>query len=507
MASRADTTPSNNLPTPIRVLGPPIKGVLAWITGSRRWRRMIVNLAVMLGVATASVLAGIVFTPAQPVDTLGQHFTIRAAAPDWSFSGPGEITVNTGKPQTFYLLPTEYYGPLRVHLTVDAPFQGSDLLNKAAIDRKLPEEVSNDFTRAFKAWLWRFVLVTLGAAVTLGLSIAFIFMLFDGQRRPALMLVVRSTAATVANVVLVSVLFVVGSSSIANAKSLDGLVGHSTLHLSPKPEGPKLTGYDAVSIGDSRASTQGGKELPNASKEDKDCARSGDSLAAQIGRLKGWRVLNLACSSATINEGLMGPQSRGGQQLATQIGRVKQMTNLRAVFVTIGPNDLWWSRAIGLCYMAPVCNDNLTTPQYEALLEKFKWSYHDLLVELQNLRNGPDGTRPQVVINGSYDVIRNGDKCEAIKGLAQDKIAMLNSRNSDLNQALQTGAGLFGFIFVKPELKTLCADLSDAPGPEIRKPDEHDAFHPTGFGVAVMATADVLAMAGTSTNFAMNPPK
>jgi lysophospholipase L1-like esterase len=470
---------------------------------------MAINLAVMLAVAFAAVLSGIVLTPAQPVDTLGQHFTVKAAAPSWSFTGQGEITVNTGKPQTFYLLPTEYYGPLRVHLTVDAPFQGSELLSKAAVDHHLPPEVGADFTNAFAKWLGSFALVTLGAGLAFGTSIAFLALMLDGKRRQAVMLMVRSMVLTTASLVLVSVLFVVGSSSIASAPSLDALVGHDSLHLSPKPEGPELTGYDAVSIGDSRAATQGGKELPNANKEDKDCARSGDSLASQIGRLKNWRVLNLACSAATISEGLMGPQSRGGQLLATQVGRVKQMSNVRAVFVTIGPNDLWWSRAIGLCYVLAVCNDNLTTPQYEALLEKLKWDYHDLLVELQNLRNGPDGTRPIIVINGSYDVVKNGDTCSNAKGMAQEKIAMLNSRNADLNQALQAGADLFGFVFVKPELKTVCADLSDVPGPEIRMPDEHDALHPTGLGVTVIATGDVLALAtvGSPTNFAASPPK
>jgi lysophospholipase L1-like esterase len=507
MAVGADATPSNNLLQLIRAPSAWPRAVLGWITGANRWRRIVVNLMLMVATAVASVLIGIVFTPEQPVDTLGQHFTIRAAAPSFSLTGRGEITVNTGRPQTFYLLPTEYYGPLRVHLSVDAPFQGSDLLNKAAVDHRLPPEVGDDFTRAFTAWLWRFVAVTLGAGVVIGGAIAFVILMIDNRRRPAVMLLVRFAAVSALNVGLVSALFVAGSSTIANATSLDGLVGHSTLHLSPKPEGPKVTGYDAVSIGDSRAATQGGKEIKDATKEDKDCQRSSDSLAAQIGHLKGWRVLNLACSSATINEGLMGQQSRGGRLLSPQISRVKQMTNLRAVFVTIGPNDLWWSRAIGLCYLSEVCNDNLTTPQYEALLEKFKWNYHDLLVELQGLRNGPDGSRPQIVINGSYDVVENGDTCAAIKGLAQEKIAMLNARNGDLNQALQTGAGLFGFVYVRPELKTLCADLSDVPGPEIRSPDEHDAFHPTALGVWVMATDDVLAMAGVSDSSAANPPK
>ncbi len=500
MASVADTRPLKNLSATrlTEVLGKSAKKVLGWIAGSQRWRWIATHLVLLLGVGMLSVLSGIIFTPAQSVDTLGQHFTVKAAAPSFSPSGHGEITVNTRQPQTFYLLPTQYYGPLRVHLTVDAPFQGSDLLNNAAVNHKLPPEVANDFKQGFVSWLGVFALVTLGSGTTLGASIAFVMLLVHGKRRQASMFVVRTFVADLVVLGITSTMFVVGSTSIAQATSLDGLVGHSTLHLSPKPAGPKLSGYDAVSIGDSRAATQGGKTPKNPSKEDKDCSRSSDSLAAQIGRLKGWRVLNLACSAATINEGLMGEQSRGGQMLVPQISRVKQMTNLKAVFVTIGPNDLWWSRAIGLCYMADVCNDNLTTPDYQALLEKFKWSYHDLLVELQNLTNGPADSQPTIVINGSYDVVKADATCSATKGLTKDKIDMLNSRNVDLNQALQKGASLFGFSFVKPDLKTLCADLSDVAGPEIRSPDEHDAFHPTDLGVSVIATDDVLALTGAT---------
>jgi len=504
MPSVTDASPSDKLQgrSSIRAPGHLVRGVLSWLTGARRLRWVAATFMLLLTISTLAVLSGIAFTPTQSVDTLGQHFTIRAASPSMSWSGHGEITVNTGHPQTFYLLPTEYYGPLRVHLSVDAPFQGSDLLNKAAIDHKLPPEVANDFEHGFKSWLFSFAMVMLGTGLALGACAAFVILLVTNRKRQAVMLWVRSAITSLLTLALVAGLFIAGSASIAEANSLDSLVGHAALHLSPMPEGPKLTGYDAVSIGDSRAATQGGKTIANATKEDKDCQRSSDSLGAQIGRLQGWRVLNLACSAATINEGLMGEQSRGGRMLAPQISRVKQMTNLRVVYVTIGPNDLWWSRAIGLCYLAPVCDDNLTTPDYQALLEKFKWDYHDLLVELQDLTNGPDGAHPQVVINGSYTLVNNGESCAATTGLSANKIAMLNARNTDLNQALQTGAGLFGFVYVQPKLLTLCDKLDTAPGPDIRGPKDHDAFHPTSQGVAHMALDDVLALAGIPDNMA-----
>ncbi len=483
----------------VRSLLRPVRSTLGWITGTRRWRWIAVVLALFLGISTTSIMLSAVVTPSQSINTLGQHFTVNAVTPDWSLSGHGEITVDTGTPQTFYLLPTQYYGPVRAHLTVNAPFQGSDLLNRAAVEHKLPPDVSAQFVAGFRTWLINFAFIALAISLFLSIGVSFVFLNFKSdRRRQAGLLVLRTLVATILSLAIAATLFVVGSSSISQATSLDDLVGHSTLHLSPVPMGPKLKGYDAVSIGDSRAATQGGKDLKNPTKDDSDCRRSSDSLAAQIGRVEGWRVLNLACSSATIDEGLMGPQSRSGRSLIPQISAVKQMTGIKAVFVTIGPNDLWWSRAIGLCYLADVCNDNLTTPDYQALLEKFKWSYHDLLVELQGLTNGPDGSHPMIVINGSYDVIKQGATCAATKGLTPEKIDMLNQRNADLNKVLQEGAGLFGFRFVKPELKTLCDDLSDSPGADIRPPTDKDAFHPTGDGVMVMAVADALTLAGAS---------
>lgn len=490
----------HNLPKPLRTVGHIIRRTLSWITGAKRWRWIIASLGLFMGISAASVLIGVVVTPSQSVDALGQHFTINAVSPSLSFTGHGEITVNTGHPETFYLLPSRYYGPVRVHLTVDAPFQGSDLLNKAAIDHKLSSEVGKQFESGFATWLEIFAVVTFTAGLLLSVFAAFLVSLVRNNRRQAIWLAIRSSMAVLVNLALVATLFAAGSSSIARAASLDDLVGHSALHFSPKPMGPKLEGYDAVSIGDSRAATQGGKAIKNPTREDADCRRSSDSLAAQIGRLNDWRVLNLACSAATITNGLTGEQSRGGTYLIPQVSAVKQMTNIKAVFVTIGPNDLWWSRAIGLCYMADVCNDNLTTPDYRALLEQFKWNYHDLLGELQALQNGPGGRRPIVIINGSYDVFGTDTTCAALKGLTSDKINMLNQRNADLNQALQEGAGLFGFVFVKPRLKTLCEDLSDSPGPEIRGPSDPNAFHPTDDGVAVIASDDVVALANVQSS-------
>src|SRR5690242_19648213 len=86
----------------------PVGAVLGWITGTRRWRWIAAVLALFVGIATTSVMFAAAVTPSKGIDALGQHFTVDAVTPDWSLSGHGEITVNTGTPQTFNLLPTWY---------------------------------------------------------------------------------------------------------------------------------------------------------------------------------------------------------------------------------------------------------------------------------------------------------------------------------------------------------------------------------------------------------------
>ena len=103
---------------------------------------------------------------------------------------------------------------------------------------------------------------------------------------------------------------------LQRVRSLADLVG--TYHLSPSPVGPPVRGYAGAVIGDSRASRVGGPPVAKPTDDDIACARSADSLADEIGALRGERVLNLACSGASIARGLRGPQPQGGRVMAPQ---------------------------------------------------------------------------------------------------------------------------------------------------------------------------------------------
>ena len=271
--------------------------------------------------------------------------------------------------------------------------------------------------------------------------------------------------------------------------SLSQLVG--SYHLTPKPVGPPITGYDGAVIGDSRAARVGGPALPDGTPDDVACGRSTDSLAAEIGHLLPARVLNLACPSATVTSGLRGPQDQGGRSVPAQVGVLKQVQDLRFVVVVIGPNDVGWTDFIRYCYGVPDCSDQLTQGEFDYRLAAFDRVYGDLLIDLNDLPG-----HPQVIVMTSYGVFPPDADCPdtqaaGFPGLDQTKIELLTDRNEQLNDVLAAGAEKYGFAVARPELGLLCESGLDGLGPDLQGMADPFPFHPTGIGSLRMASSVV----------------
>ncbi|WP_226353238.1 hypothetical protein [Pseudonocardia sp. ICBG601] len=141
--------------------------------------------------------------------------------------------------------------------------------------------------------------------------------------------------------------------------------------------------------------------------EDRACGRSTDSLAAELARLRGEDVLNLACAGAGVAAGLRGPQLREGVTVDPQVGRLKQVRNLQWVVVAVGPNDLAWSDFLLYCYGLATCDDRLSDGEFESRLAGFARDVGALFTDLDTLpgargwwspcpttRSRPGSTRP-----------------------------------------------------------------------------------------------------------------
>jgi lysophospholipase L1-like esterase len=434
--------------------------------------------------------------------------SVGARAPSLSLSGPAQL-VQIGNTK-LDIAPLRVYGPLRPRLTL-GPVQRNPAA-AAAIDPSTGSQVRaaavSTVGKGFLRWyLW----ATLGLlAFTLAATaVAAYIRILATLRRQSRELHRQLTVADIWQrsagqirrmtfiAVAVSMLGWASAGGLAytgavhgleNVSSLSDLVG--TYHLSPSPVGPKITGYTGAVIGDSRAARVGGAPVPDPTDDDTACGRSADSLAAEVGSLKGTRVLNLACSGASIANGLRGPQVQSGRTLPSQVGLLKQAEGLTFVTVVIGPNDLYWADFLQYCYGVDNCQDNLTQGEFDYRLASFDRDYGELLQDLNDLAD-----HPQIIILTSYDVFKPNADCSDAKGPAGAKglnptnITLLSSRNAALNQVLVAGAQKYKFSIARPILAPLCEPNQDKLGADIQGLDGTNPFHPTGIGMIRMAAA------------------
>jgi hypothetical protein len=484
----------------------------AWLRRSatlnevRSWPTLVlVLLCLLVGVPTTILL-----TPAQTLTVAGQTLFVSARPATLSISGPAQL-VQIGNTK-LDITPLQVYGPLRPRLTL-GPVQ-RNAAAAAVLDPSTRGSLGADATRSigvgYARWyIWAsvglvaFVLVATAVvayarvALTLRretreqrhqMTVAEIWQRSARQMRG---MAVVAVAITLVVWLTAGVLAYSGAvRGLQNVRSLADLVGAS--YLAPAAVGPPIRGFVGAVIGDSRAARVGGPPLAKPTADDAACGRSSDSLAAEIGELRGERVLNLACSGASIGNGLRGPQAVGGRLEPPQVGVLKQVQGLKYVVVVIGPNDLYWSDFLRYCYGVRNCSDKLTEGEFSYRLAQFDRDYGNLLEDLNDL---PD--RPQIVVVTSYDVFNSGADCKDTKGpvgtpgLSAANVNLLTNRNAALNGVLTGGAEKYKFDAARPRLTPLCELSDDALGPDIQGRADSFPFHPTGIGEIRMASAVV----------------
>jgi GDSL-like Lipase/Acylhydrolase family len=272
-------------------------------------------------------------------------------------------------------------------------------------------------------------------------------------------------------------------SVLRSVKTLDDLVGADPLQAVPGSVARPLPGVQAVVIGDSTAAAVGNPAAANASALDRACGRSSQSYAADLAAVNNWTVLNLACSGATIQNGLLGVQLLGSGQVApAQLDEAQLATHAKVIIVSVGADDVEWSIMTRLCAASAVCNDKVSTAYFNQLLNSFTRSYYQLLGDLAALPGGP-----AVLVNEYYSPFGPNIGCLARYGLTPAKEKVLLARLGQLNTVLAEGAQTFGFGVADPPFTghELCTADPYVQGPQDRAP-----LHPTAAGELLIALAD-----------------
>ena len=199
--------------------------------------------------------------------------------------------------------------------------------------------------------------------------------------------------------------------------------------------------------------------------------------------MNNWNVLNLACSSATIQNGLLGVQVLGDGQVAPpQLAEAERATHAKVIIVSVGADDVEWSIMTRLCVASAVCNDKVSTAYFNQLLSAFTRSYYQLLGDLAGLPGSP-----AVLVNEYYSPFGPNIGCLARYGLTAAKEKVLLARLGQLNTVLAEGAQTFGFGVADPPFTGHELCTAD---PYVQGPGDPAPLHPTATGELAIALAD-----------------
>jgi lysophospholipase L1-like esterase len=439
-------------------------------------------LGVLLLAAAAAIAVAVKVTPLQTVTVAGQVIKVGATAPTLSVSGPGEIDLFGQNLPTNLRFP----GPVRPRVQLAQITINSELTNfvrgarPAGAAQVLGNRLADGWIQYFA---WETAITGLGALLLVG-AVA-------GWRRLPHRTTIKLLAAglVVAEAINLGAIMVTAykaPGSLRQVRSLGQLVGSEPPVADLTRAAPARPGVEVVVIGDSTAAGAGLPPTRQASRSDLACGRSTDSYAEDLARANGWNVLNLACDSATIAKGVLGPQGRGGETVPAQIAGAAGASGASVIIVSIGADDLGWSAMVRYCAAAPGCNDRASAAYFQQQLASFSKNYLQLLSQLAALPG-----HPRVLINRYYNPFGANTSCLRQLGLSAPKLRTLTSRLDTLNTVLAKGATDFGFASVQPDFTghQLCTSQ-----PYVQGLQEPAPFHPTTLGQFAIALTDQAAL-------------
>ena len=427
-------------------------------------------------VAAGAIWLALRVSPLQTVSAAGQTAQVGATLPNTSLRGPGELDlfgqVMATKP--------DFAGPIRPrlaleHITIDPQvIQMLRTSGPSKVELTLSQQLAAGWGHYF---LWE-TLIAIGFAVIPLVAIAAV------RKRPAIW---KLLAGGIAVVVAVNVGGIALTASgtpkvLRSVKTLDDLVGVDPL-TGTTAAGSAQPGVQAVVIGDSTAAGWGLPWGPAPAAEDKACGRSPQAYAADLAAANQWNVLNVACGSATIENGLLGPEVLYNGEIAPpQLPQAAAATHAKLIIVSVGADDLSWSVMTQLCAAQTVCDDKVSSAYFTQLLNTFTRNYYQLLSDLDALP-----AHPAVLVNEYYSPFGVNVGCLQKYGMAPAKVQVLLARLGQLNKVLQQGANLFGFGVATPRFTghELCTAV-----PWVQGPSDAAPLHPNAAGELAIALAD-----------------
>lgn len=491
------------------------------------------RVGVPLLLALAAMFLALLMTPRVPVAAFGQTFKVGAVRPPaalW-WSGPGQAElfgegpVSTVQQFHGFVRPALVWSRFNQSAAASSFIKSSSSGSAPRLDAQIAQ-AGQAMGSGWERYLARLVLFAAGFGVTLylvGLGTTVVVRRHDRapSRRPFRGVVVAAVLSGALTAAFAALTVVSAYHQLRAVSSLADLVGTAELAPVPKAAGPVPGNVQVAVIGDSTAAGEGNPLVPHPTAEDTLCGRSRDSYAQALQAVTRSRVLDLACSGATVERGLLGTQPFRAITVLPQVSRLKAVRPARAVVVSIGANDVGWTDFVRFCAVVPECGNDVTQRLFQSRLDKFKIQYAQLLQQLADLPN-----HPTVVVNEYYDPLGSSLDClnpaptptpsgssapvpgpsaaapsatsaaptPPPSGLVAN-LDTLRSEIAQINAVLAQGAAAFHDVAVHPDFTghTLCATQPWVQGANASAP-----LHPTSAGELAIAAADLPYLLGTA---------
>lgn len=456
---------------------------LAGLLSLRRPSGVLLAIVAMAVVAVVSVVVSLAVTPMQTVTVAGQVIKV-GATPALSWSGPGQVSLFGQTLPTVMSLP----GPVRPKLELSQITLNSELTNfvqgasPSSAELTLRSALITGWEHYFS---WQAAAAGLAALLLAGAVAGW-------RQLPA-----RGTVTVLAVALIVTELVNLGAIAVAangarhaltNVHSLNQLVASEPVPAAPaRRSRAEVTGVQEVVLGDSTAAGAGLPLVASPSAIDRACGRSADSYAVALAAANGWKAVNLACDSATVPQGLLGPEYENGQLIPAQITSAEDIRDPSVVIVSVGADDLQWAAILEICAASGTCDNRASGAYFQQKLATFSADYLQLLIRLGSLPG-----HPEVIINQYYNPFGTDLQCITNRGLTAAKVRTLSTWLSALNKVLAKGAAEFSFLSPQPSFAghQLCSSQPYVQGLTASAP-----FHPTPLGQYAIALADQAAIA------------
>ncbi len=253
-----------------------------------------------------------------------------------------------------------------------------------------------------------------------------------------------------------------------------------------KATAPKVSSQGSyVALGDSVAAGVGLKYDSDSSA----CNRTNQAYPDLVANRLNYTLRNIACSGATLPEGILGKQDVNDLLVQAQLQQLFDQSKPKLITLTIGANDAKWTDILRKCYTSE-CGSVDDTAAVQASLETVTTNLRSML---NQIGQHYAGSLPLVIVTGYHQVFPAtvSATCTDLNGINASELAWGRQLQTSINNSLEAAVKGSTATFVPMNFSghELCTT-----DPWVQGLGDNQPYHPTAVGQAAFATQIISAI-------------